>query len=172
MNTYPTTEGVSEDREKENRVSESWDEVRQRYALASADFLALLGQLDAAAATRAGVCGTWSAKEIVAHLAGWLWEGERRLRNRFKEGGQPMPPVDNVDARNAAAVAERADLSWQETLDELRRADMTFAATAAQVSQRDHDADARYAHWVAIMVREYGNHGAEIRAVHAAPSPP
>lgn len=152
-------------------MAESWEDVRERYALASADFLALLGQLDAAEATRAGVCGAWSAKEIVAHLTGWLWEGERRLRNRFEEDGQPMPPVGDVDARNAQAVAERADLSWQETLDEFRRADMTFAATAAQVSQRDHDADERYARWVAIMVSEYGNHGAEIRAVHAAPSP-
>ncbi len=146
-------------------MPESWSDLRERYALASADFLALVGQMDAAEATQPNVCGLWSTKEIAAHLAAWLWEGERRFRNHFTENGQDMPPIgDRVDAFNAQAVAERRDLSWQETLDELRRADMTFAASAAKVTEAEQHADKRYAAWLTALANDYRDHGAQIRA--------
>jgi hypothetical protein len=167
-------------------VPDTWSDLRERYALASADFLARVGRMEAGAAMQPNVCGVWSTKEIVAHLAAWLWEGDRRFRNRFTENGQQMPPIgdpadarnarvgaerrdlppagDRVDAFNARAVAERRDRSWQETLDELRRADMTFAASAAQVTGREAEADPRYAEWIIALADEYREHGAQIRA--------
>lgn len=146
-------------------MPESWSDLREQYALASADFLALVGQMDAAEATQPNVCGVWSTKEIVAHLAAWLWESERRFRSHFTENGQDMPPIgDGVDAFNARAVAERRDRSWQETLDELRRADMTFAASVAKVTENERDADNRYARWLTALANDYHDHGKQVRA--------
>jgi hypothetical protein len=148
-------------------VPESWSDLREHYALVSADFLALVGRLDAAAA-QPNVCGIWSTKEIVAHLAAWLWESDRRFRNHFTENGQDMPPIgDSIDAFNAQAVAERRDLSWQETLDELRRADMTFAASIAKVTESEQGADKRYAGWLNAVADDYRDHGEQVRAWQA-----
>jgi hypothetical protein len=153
---------------KETRVPETWGDLRERYALASADFLALAGRLDESAATQPDVCGVWSTKEIVAHLAAWVWESDRRFRNRFTENGQEMPPVgDGVDAFNARAVAERRGLSWHETLDELRRADMTFAASIARMAESDYRDDKRYAAWLTAIANDYRDHGKQIRAWQA-----
>jgi hypothetical protein len=150
-------------------VPETWNDLRERYALAAADFLALVGGLDATAATQPNVCGVWSTKEIVAHLAAWMWEGDRRFRNRFLEAGTEMPPIGaEIDAFNARAVAERQGLSWAETLDELRRADMTFAASAAQITERESGGDARYADWLAALAADYHEHGEQVRAWLAA----
>jgi DinB superfamily len=146
-------------------VPERWSDLRERYALASADFLALVGGLDAEAAMQPNVGGVWSTKEIVAHLAGWLWESDRRFRNHFTENGQDMPPIgDSIDAFNASAVAERRDLSWQETLDELRRADMTFAASVAKITESEHAADERYANWLNAIADDYRDHGKQVQA--------
>jgi hypothetical protein len=149
-------------------VPETWNDRRQQYALTSADFLALVSPLDEAAANRPNVCGVWSTKEIVAHLAAWVWEGDRRFRNRFMEDNQETAQIgDDIDAFNARAVAERRDLSWTETLDELRRADMTFAASAAQVTEDESASDPHYVGWLSALIDDYREHGEQIRAAQA-----
>jgi hypothetical protein len=146
-------------------VPERWSDLRERYALASADFLALVGRLDAEAAIQPNVCGVWSTQEIVALLAAWVWESDRRFRNHFTENGRDMPPIgDGIDAFNAAAIAERQGLSWQETLDELRRADMTFAASIAKVTEHEQGTDNRYTAWLNAIADDYRDHGKEVRA--------
>jgi hypothetical protein len=141
-------------------VADSWDDLRERFAIVSADFLALTSQVNAARADEPGVCGHWSVKEMVAHMAAWDWEGERHFRE-LHAGGENQPY--DVESFNAAAVEERREQTWEETLDELRRANMTFAASLATVSAGDREADSRYASWLRAIVGHYEEHTTQIR---------
>jgi hypothetical protein len=152
--------------EGEHTVPENWNDLRERFAIVSADFLALAGQVDAARAAEPGVCGVWSAKETVAHMAAWDWEGERHFRELHT--GETQQRRYEIDAFNAAAVAERADQSWDETLDELRRANMTFAASLANVSPADREAQPAYARWLKAVTGHYIEHTNQIREWMAA----
>jgi hypothetical protein len=147
-------------------VPENWNDLRERFAIASADFLALASQVNADRALEPGVCGVWSAKETVAHMAAWDWEGERLFRELHN--GDAAPHRYDIDAFNAAAVEERAGQSWDETLDELRRANMTFAASLANVSPADQEAQPAYARWLTAVTGHYIEHTNQIRAWMAA----
>ncbi len=147
-------------------MPENWNDLRERFAIVSADFLALASRVNADRATEAGVCGVWSAKETVAHMAAWDWEGERLFRELHT--GDATPRKYDIDAFNAAAVEERAGQSWDETLDELRRANMTFGASLANVSPGDQEAQPAYAHWIRAVTGHYVEHATQIRDWMAA----
>ncbi len=149
-------------------MAENWDDLREHYAIISADFLALMSRVDATRATEPGVCGVWSAKETVAHMAAWDWESERRFRE-FHAGNTEKRSYD-FDAFNAAAVEERQGQSWDETVDELRRANMTFAASLAHVSPSDRETQPGYMGFLHALVGHYEEHTGQIRAWLAAPA--
>ncbi|MHB8646337.1 MAG: maleylpyruvate isomerase N-terminal domain-containing protein [Thermomicrobiales bacterium] len=147
-------------------MADDWDDLRERFAIVSADFLALASQIHAARAEEPGVCGDWSVKEIVAHMAAWDWEGERHFRELHS--GTAENQSYDINAFNASAVEERRGQTWEETLDELRRANMTFAASLATVSAADRQANAHYASWLRAIVGHYEEHTAQVRALLAA----
>ncbi len=141
-------------------MSESWDDLRERFAIVSADFLALASHANADRTDEPGVCGEWSARQMVAHMAAWDWEGERHFRELHSgTAGQTY----DVEAFNMAAVEERRGQTWEETLDELRRANMTFAASLANVSAGDRETNPQYATWLGAIVGHYEEHTAQIR---------
>lgn len=143
-------------------MPDTWDDLRERYALAAADFLALAGRVDPARAAAPGVCGGWSAKDVVAHLAAWEWEAERRFREL--RAGNAQQQTYDIDAFNAAAVAERQDRPWDDVLDELRRANMTFGGALGGVSGAERAQQPGYTRWVTIAAQHYAGHAAELRA--------
>lgn len=147
-------------------MADSWDDLRERFAIVSADFLALASQVNTNRAEEAGACDTWSVKEIVAQLAAWDWEGERHFRALHADDVEKQPY--NIEAFNAAAVDERRGQTWEETLDELRRANMTFAASLANVSTADRETDPRYAAWLNAIIGRYEECSARVRAWLAA----
>ena len=91
----------------------------QRLALIRAHdaFLLQLALFPAAQRDQPGVCGTWSAREVVAHLIGWDSALTYFLRD---PGGFDPQPLDDVDTFNAHAVAARRQQTWTATVSELR----------------------------------------------------
>ncbi len=143
-------------------MADDWDDLREHFAIVSADFLALASRVKAERADEPGICGDWSAKQTVAHMAAWDWEGERYFR--ALHAGSAGEEHDDIEAFNAAAVEERRDQSWDETLDELRRANMTFAASLANVSTTDRAAESEYTSWLRAVAGHYEEHAAQIRS--------
>src|SRR5437868_13730450 len=65
--------------------------------------------------------GTWSVREIVAHIIGWHREMTPALQ-RIARGERPVPEgvsYDDVDAWNARFVEARRDISVADLLLEL-----------------------------------------------------
>src|SRR5262249_48441912 len=79
--------------------------------------------------------GTWSVKDIVAHMAGWHREMAPALE-RLARGAKPIADgisYDDVDAWNARFTAAARDTSVADVLLELDRAHEYFMLAADKV---------------------------------------
>ena len=61
---------------------------------------------------RAGTVNDWSAKDLVAHLAGW----QLRVADRLAElaRGEDKSHPEDIDAENALIWSEYSDRGWEE----------------------------------------------------------
>ena len=106
-----------------------------------------------------GVCGSWSLKELMGHLAFWDSRVADRLEAR-KAGRTWQRDSRSYDVINAEAAAARSTCTWDEIQAELAE---THARLLPLLSDPGEEGDYRiYMHW-----RE---HGAQIEAWAAAHS--
>jgi hypothetical protein len=110
-----------------------------------------------------GACGIWSPREILAHLSGWLVEAEARYRLYEKEP-EPAPKRYDYDTFNAESVEARADLTWDETLNELRANHATLLAHLDRVMARTAEPYRGYAGWLDALARDCREHTDQLRA--------
>jgi len=111
--------------------------------------------------------GTWSIRDIIAHIFGWHREMIPALE-RLGLGQRPIPEgvsYDDVDAWNARFVAACRDVEVTEVLLQLDRSHERFLHAAAQVP------DERYVPgrtaWKIVdlnSAHHYKEHGDQIRA--------
>jgi hypothetical protein len=102
-------------------------------------WLAALERVDRARRTEPGVCGHWSVKDLMAHIA--LWESEIPEHIQRWELGFPTADLD-IDALNAEIVAENHARSYALVRMDMHRAHQT-AMTAICGLRREPDDDLR-----------------------------
>jgi uncharacterized protein (TIGR03083 family) len=75
----------------------------------------LVGRLPAAARDTAPICGPWTAKDVVGHLADWmLLMAEAAAQAPTRGALPPLPASDEaLDAWNAEHVAGRREQPWE-----------------------------------------------------------
>lgn len=122
-------------------------------------FCQILDRIDDAKHDQAGVCGAWSPQDVVAHLIGWDKSMEEFIAD--PERFDPTSLLD-FDRFNARSVSERAQQSWQETLDELQREHARLHAAIATVSTESKIFD-RVCEWLAGRTNDYEHHTAQLR---------
>jgi hypothetical protein len=114
--------------------------------------------------------GTWSAKEIVAHIIGWQEEIGPALE-RLARGEKPVPEgvsYDDADSWNARFVAERRDTPVAELLQDLDASHERFLRLASEVPD-DRFQPGRTA-WRLVdlnSAHHYREHAEQIRAWRA-----
>lgn len=94
-------------------------------------WLLALARVDSDRRTEPGVCGHWSVKDLMAHIA--LWESEIPEHIQRWEIGLPIADLD-IDTMNAEIVAENHARSCA-----LVRIDMHRAHQIAMTAIRDLD---------------------------------
>ena len=125
---------------------------------AYASFLAVVNQLDVDNRRQPGVCGDWSPKDIIAHLIGW----DTALQAFISAPDQFDPnPLYDVDAFNANAVAERKQLSWDETIIDLHSSFANLQQAIGTVSAEMVIYD-RVAAWLKGRTSDYALHQQQI----------
>jgi len=73
---------------------------------------AFVGQLSPQEREQVGKVSDWSAKDMIAHLAGWKLRMADRLAALGR--GEARADVDEIDAENALIWSEYCDRSWDE----------------------------------------------------------
>jgi tetratricopeptide (TPR) repeat protein len=75
---------------------------------------AFVAQLTAQERERVGKVDDWSAKDLIAHLAGWKLRMADRLAALGR--GETAAQTDEIDAENALIWSEYSDRSWEEVV--------------------------------------------------------
>jgi tetratricopeptide (TPR) repeat protein len=101
---------------------------------------AFVAQLTAPERERVGKVDDWSAKDLIAHLAGWKLRMADRLAALGR--GEATAQAEEIDAENALIWSEYCDRSWEEvvqasSLGHLRLIDGLNAMSVDDL----HDAD-------------------------------
>ena len=111
--------------------------------------------------------GTWSVRDIIAHIAGWQREMAPALE-RLARGERPIPDgvkYDDVDTWNARFAAAKRDHTVADVLLELDRSHENFMRAAAEVPDERYVPDKTA--WKIVdlnSAHHYREHGSEIRA--------
>jgi len=129
-------------------------------------FKAALRGLDAAPLTEVWL-GTWSIKDIVAHISGWHRELGPALE-RMARGERPIPEgtsYENVDAWNAKFAGAKKDSPVSEILREFDASHAYFMAQAARVPE-ERFVPGKTAYRIVELnsAHHYKDHGDQIRA--------
>ena len=115
--------------------------------------------------------GTWSAKEIVAHISGWHREMIPALE-RVARGERPVPAgvsYDDVDAWNARFAAAAKDREISELLLDLDRSHEDFMQAADRVpAERWEPGKTTYRIVDGNTAHHYREHADQIRAWRAS----
>ena len=111
--------------------------------------------------TQSGACGAWSAREVIAHLSGWMVEAMRRFP-RFAIGTGDI--TYNKDTFNSVSVRLRRGRDYESIVAELR----DVSAKLAQFSRTlpDHEIQHnghRYAEWLTNLTREAYEHSIQLQ---------
>ena len=117
------------------------------------------------------VCGVWTLKDLLGHIADWEWFCVESLR-QFSAGEATRVQHDGgVDAWNKAQAAIRRDDKWQTVWDEFHAARQALQATLARFSQADldepfpnpWDPDGTPYRWIQIFQEHDREHARDIR---------
>jgi uncharacterized damage-inducible protein DinB len=68
------------------------------------------------------VCGDWTARDVLGHVADWEWVGVEGLRLMARGESPLVELVKDLDAWNREHVAARLDQPWQSVLRDLHAA--------------------------------------------------
>ncbi|MBI3456768.1 MAG: ClbS/DfsB family four-helix bundle protein [Candidatus Rokubacteria bacterium] len=111
--------------------------------------------------------GSWSIKEILAHMSGWHRELGPALE-RMARGERPMPQgvsYDDVDAWNAKYAAGAWERTINEVLQEFDASHAYFMQAAAQVPEERFQPGKTAFRIVDLnSAHHYQEHGDQIRA--------
>lgn len=117
--------------------------------------------------------GTWSARDIVAHISGWHRE-MRPVLERLARGERPVPEgvsYDDVDAWNARFADAKKSAATADILSELEASHAAFMRAAAAVPEERYVPGKTAYKIVDFNSRHhYQEHGGQIEAWRGRPS--
>ncbi len=140
----------------ETTFAQKLQEFEQSYQ----ELISLAEQYPEALQTESGVCGEWSAREVLAHINGWLVEAQRRYPRYAKGTGKVEY---NIDAFNNVSVWLRKGRDFEQVLAELRQLSSKMTTMAHEIAPEYLARDDRYQKWLAIFLEEYEVHGTQLR---------
>jgi|GEM_PF-1442417 len=109
--------------------------------------------------TLSGVCGDWSAREVLAHINGWIVEAQRRYPRFAKGTGN----IDyNIDAFNAVSIWLRDGKGFEQILEETRTLVDKLVSMANELPEAYIERDERYGEWLQILIEQANEHGQQL----------
>jgi len=110
---------------------------------------------------QSGALGTWSPKQIIAHLSGWVVEATQRYQD-IAQGKNLDKTYSDWNAFNADSVEARAELSWDETLAEFKQAVREWFAEIETIPAVQVATNTRYCDWLVSLDQEFRRHNDDL----------
>ncbi len=83
------------------------------------------------------VCGHWTLKDVLGHVADWEWVGEEGLRHVAAGRPPGVEHIEDIDAWNQAHAEARRDQPWEEVWADLHAAREALLEALEGMSQAD-----------------------------------
>jgi hypothetical protein len=87
------------------------------------------------ARTSRPVCGYWTLKEVLAHVADWEWIGVKGLRDMATGRSPQVEHVEDIEAWNQAHYEARRDDAWEAVWADFHTAREAFLEALEEISQ-------------------------------------
>lgn len=137
-------------------MSTTWKNLVDKLNKLQQKFIKVAQQIDEPKRNRPGVCGSWSPKEVIAHISGWDKEVIRQFS--LFQAGLDKAIEHDIDEFNKKSVKERQHLSWGEVLTELQQAHEQFYQRAMSISSLELSKNKEYKDWVEVQIEHYKHH--------------
>ncbi len=132
------------------------DTLKQETDSTYAKSLELMDALSPDQVYQAGACDGWCARDVVAHLNGWLVEGEALLI-ALRDDTYERKQYD-FDAFNANSVAVRQHMAWAAVLDEFKRTHTALIALADSLPEEKWQDKRVHGWFTAVTSHHYPEH--------------
>lgn len=133
-----------------------WKKLLEELSNLQGEFIEVAQQIAKPKRNQPGVCGSWSPKQVAAHITGWEKEITRQFE-LFRDGLEEAIEYD-IDEFNKESVQKRDHLSWEETITELQQAHEQFSEKAMSISSRELANNTEYKEWVEVQINHYRHH--------------
>lgn len=134
----------------------AWNNLIEELNQLQHEFIEVAQQLEETKRNQPGVCGSWSPKQVIAHITGWDKEVIRQF-GLFQDGLEKAIE-HNLDEFNKDSVQKRRHLNWNETILELQRVHQQFYQSAMSVSSQALAQNGEYRNWVQVQIDHYKHH--------------
>jgi uncharacterized damage-inducible protein DinB len=142
---------------------------------ARSELLAAVQDLSAAEMTGVPMSGAWTVREILAHIGGWATWDVACIKDILEQNHPDLSVIRDVDAFNAALVAERQDWSIQQILAEMATAQSALEGVLGALPEETLLHDGRFrgpfwynlAGWLEIAWEHELEHAAHLRTWRA-----
>lgn len=142
-------------------MSTSWEKLIEELSNLQHQFIEVAQQIDDTKRNQPGVCGSWSPKQVIAHISGWDKEVIRQF-SLFQEGLEKAIEHD-IDEFNEKSVTERQHLSWEEIVAELKQAHEQFYQRTKSISSQELFENEEYKDWVEVQIDHYKHHTKQLK---------
>ena len=138
---------------------QSIEALRTEFHAQGQIFLDAAREMGAETAVKPGICGEWSVKDVLAHLAGWNREAVREY-GLLPDGELPPLPEDMeiIDQLNAGLVEIYNDFSWDQVFAAFEDSLLALEQAAVAVSPENAAKEPRSGLWLQIMAGELESH--------------
>ena len=146
-------------------------EVRVALTAAREELLAAAALIPPEERTSRPVCGKWTLKDVLAHVADWEWVGAEGLR--YMAAGQPpqVEHIADIDAWNRVHFEARRDQPWEDVWADLHAAREVLLETLEGMSQADLTQTFRFPwgpkgtayQWVCVYLDHDRGHAHDLR---------
>jgi len=137
-------------------MSSTWKNLVDKLNILQQKFIRVAQQIEQSKRNRPGVCGSWSPKQVVAHISGWDKEVIRQF-SLFQDGLEKAIEYD-IDEFNKQSVKKRSHLSWEELIAELQQVHGQFYQKAQSISSEELSENGEYKDWVEVQIEHYIHH--------------
>jgi hypothetical protein len=117
------------------------------------------------------VCGEWTLKDVVGHLADWEWVGVEGLRDMAAGRTPQCEQVADIESWNQAHVEARRDQLWEEIWADLQGAREGLAGVLDEMSEEALARSHRFPWgpqgtaylWVRVFISHDREHAKDLR---------
>ncbi len=138
-----------------------WLKLCQNLSSVEEEFIQVINSFNAKVRDQKIAEGSWSVKDILAHIVGW----EDEVLKQFK-AFLVNPDVDDtydIDSFNESSVSSRKNKTWNEIIEELKLSQKELSVLISTLSQKNVDAEDRFSEWLGVLIDHYKHHTMQLK---------